>query len=54
MVNMFTHTVNMGVGDVAMGFFVDEADDKPTGGIIFATSSFGTPRSSSTDVNFIF
>lgn len=35
MVNMFTHTVNMGVGDVAMGFFVGEADDKPTGGICF-------------------
>ena len=35
MVNMFTHTVNMGVGDVAMGFFVGEADDKPTGGIRF-------------------
>lgn len=35
MVDMFTHTVNMGVGDVAMGFFVGEADDKPTGGICF-------------------
>lgn len=35
MLNMFTHTVEMGVGDAAMGFFVSESDNKPTGGISF-------------------
>lgn len=35
MLDMFHHTVNMGVGDVAMGFFVRETDGKPMGGICF-------------------